>query len=90
VGDKTFKQKSLERVNGIRESAGAVVMATHQPAEIRESCNYAMWLKDGRVMLFGDPEEVIEEYESADGSRRDTVERRTKQHGTHERRRNQR
>ena len=49
-----------------------------------------MWLKDGRVMLFGDPEEVIEEYESADGSRRDTVERRTKQHGTHERRRNQR
>lgn len=90
VGDKTFKQKSLERVNGIRESAGAVVMATHQPAEIRKSCNYAMWLKDGRVMLFGDPEEVIEEYESADGSRRDTVERRTKQHGTHERRRNQR
>ena len=48
VGDKTFKQKSLERVNGIRESAGAVVMATHQPAEIRESCNYAMWLKDGQ------------------------------------------
>lgn len=76
VGDKSFKKKSLARINEIRASAGVVVMATHQPNEIRESCSHAMWLKDGLEMRFGEPEEVIEEYESAGGSRRNTVERR--------------
>lgn len=35
-----------------------------------------MRLKDGIEMRFGDPEEVIEEYEAAGGSQRNTLKRR--------------
>ena len=64
VGDKEFKKASLDRLNEVRAGAGVVVLATHSMHEVRRTCNKALWLHEGSQVRFGDPEEVIEAYES--------------------------
>jgi teichoic acid transport system ATP-binding protein len=62
VGDQAFRQRSAERVKEVRESAGAVVLVSHNLGEIRASCNRAMWLHHGEMRAMGSPDEVIDEY----------------------------
>jgi teichoic acid transport system ATP-binding protein len=65
VGDRDFRARSLERVNEIRDAAGAVVLVTHNLGEIRQTCSRAIWLEEGQIVADGDAEDVIEMYESA-------------------------
>lgn len=62
VGDQAFRKRSAQRVQEVRETAGAVVLVSHNLAEIRSSCNRVMWLQQGVVRAFGDPEVVIDQY----------------------------
>ena len=62
VGDKSFRAKSLARVNEIREQAGTVIMVTHNMGEIRETCSRAIWLADGEIVADGDVEAVLQAY----------------------------
>jgi teichoic acid transport system ATP-binding protein len=62
VGDRDFKQRSLARINEIREAAGTVVMVTHNLSEIQQTCSRALWLADGELRADGDVESVISEY----------------------------
>lgn len=64
VGDSRFVEKSLARLRTIRDSAGVVMLATHSLNEIRSTCNKALWLHEGQLQDFGDPDEVIASYES--------------------------
>ena len=65
VGDRDFRARSLERVDQIRESAGAVVLVTHNLGEIRQTCSRALWLDEGQIVEDGDAEDVIARYEAA-------------------------
>lgn len=62
VGDKTFRARSLRRVNTIRRQAGTVVLATHNLAEIEETCNITLWLDQGQVVAIGHTEDVLSAY----------------------------
>jgi len=64
VGDKEFRVRSLERINEIRAQAGTVIMVTHNVAEIRATCNRAIWLSDGELVADGSVEDVLEAYEA--------------------------
>lgn len=66
VGDRAFREKSLARVNEIRDRAGTVVMVTHNLAEIRQSCDRAVWLEQGVLKAEGTAEDVIAAYEGAE------------------------
>ncbi|MDC1302273.1 ATP-binding cassette domain-containing protein [bacterium] len=63
VGDKDFRERSLQRVNEIRDAAGTVIMVTHNLGEIRSTCTRAMWLDAGRLVASGDTKEVLRDYE---------------------------
>ena len=63
VGDKEFREKSLQRVRGIREAAGTVIMVTHNFSEIRETCLRAVLLDEGVMLASGNVEDVINLYE---------------------------
>ena len=65
VGDADFRDRSLRRVNEIRESANTVVMVTHNLAEVRRTCTRAMWVEDGYLVADGDVEAVIASYVEA-------------------------
>jgi teichoic acid transport system ATP-binding protein len=66
VGDRDFKEKSRERIEELRQTAGTVFLVTHSMEAIRQSCTRVLWLKDGMLEMDGDPEEVIAAYEGTD------------------------
>lgn len=68
VGDERFKKRSMQRVREIREQAGAVVLVSHNSAEIKSSCNRAIWLDQGIVRADGEAEAVVDEYLAAQKS----------------------
>jgi teichoic acid transport system ATP-binding protein len=65
VGDRDFRQRSLERIVEIRENASTVVMVTHNLNEIRQTCDRAVWLDHGRLRADGEVEDVLGLYEAA-------------------------
>lgn len=65
VGDKDFRAKSLARIREIQQSAGTVVMVTHNLNEIRETCNRCVWLDQGVVRADGLVNDVLDSYESS-------------------------
>jgi teichoic acid transport system ATP-binding protein len=65
VGDREFRQKSSKRIEELRQTAGTVFLVTHSMGTIRESCTRVIWLKNGKIEMDGDPEEVIAAYEGS-------------------------
>ena len=43
-----------------------VVMVTHNLGEVRSTCSRAIWLNQGRILLDGEPDDVIAAYENGD------------------------
>jgi ABC-2 type transport system ATP-binding protein len=60
TGDANFRAKSKARVIELVKSAKGVVLVTHDMEWVREYCNRAMLLEKGRVVLEGDPDQVVE------------------------------
>lgn len=62
VGDQEFQEKCFETLAEIREQGKTIVFVGHDLGVIREYCDRAMLLLDGRVEAIGAPSEVIERY----------------------------
>jgi ABC-type polysaccharide/polyol phosphate transport system ATPase subunit len=59
TGDAAFRAKSKARVIEIVRAAKAVVLVTHDMSWVTEYCNRALLIEKGRVVLEGDPSEVV-------------------------------
>jgi len=59
TGDATFRDKSKARVFELVRGAKAVVLVTHDMNWVREYCNRAILIEEGRVVLEGEPDEVV-------------------------------
>jgi ABC-type polysaccharide/polyol phosphate transport system ATPase subunit len=59
TGDAAFRAKSKARVIEIVRAAKAVVLVTHDMSWVTEYCNRALLIEKGRVVLEGDPAEVV-------------------------------
>ena len=70
TGDATFRAKSKARVLQLVGDAKAVVLVTHDMAWVKEYCNRAILIEEGRVIIEGEPDEVVETH------RRNTEETR--------------
>lgn len=66
VGDKRFRRKSLARVRDLQQNASTVIMVTHNLGEIRNTCDRAIWLQDGQIVMEGEAGSVVDAYEAAD------------------------
>ena len=62
VGDAAFRQKSQVLMQEMLSQARTIVVATHDPAFVRQSCHHVLWLEKGRVAAFGAPTEVLPHY----------------------------
>ncbi|MFJ8694109.1 ABC transporter ATP-binding protein [Streptomyces roseolilacinus] len=63
TGDAAFRQRSQERINELRAEAGTVFLVSHSNSTIRETCDRAIWLESGRVLMDGPSDEVVTAYE---------------------------
>lgn len=66
VGDRDFKEKSNRKIAELRGSAGVVFLVSHGMQSIRKNCGRVLWLHDGKLMMDGAPDEVIEAYTKSD------------------------
>jgi teichoic acid transport system ATP-binding protein len=64
VGDRAFRERSIARINEIRENANTIILVSHNSNEIRETCDRAVWLNQGVIEREGDVESVLDEYEA--------------------------
>jgi ABC-2 type transport system ATP-binding protein len=60
TGDATFRAKSKARVLQLVDDAKAVVLVTHDMNWVKEYCNRALLIENGRVVIEGQPDEVVE------------------------------
>lgn len=60
TGDAAFRAKSKGRVLELVRDAKAVVLVTHDMSWVKEYCNRAILIEAGRVVIEGDPDEVVE------------------------------
>lgn len=65
VGDARFRARSEERIAEIRDRAGTVFLVSHSMRSIRDACTRVLWLDRGRLVMDGDPEDVVAAYEQS-------------------------
>jgi lipopolysaccharide transport system ATP-binding protein len=62
VGDGAFQAKCLDRIARLKTNGCAVVLISHNVEQIQQLCDQALWLKQGQVEAYGDPEVVAGRY----------------------------
>ena len=63
VGDQRFQKKCIERIEAFRRNGCTILFCSHSPYHVRQLCDVALWLDQGRVMELGPTEPVIGAYE---------------------------
>ncbi len=59
TGDQVFRAKSRARVGELVKQAKGIVLVTHDMTWVTEYCNRAILLEKGRIVLEGEPPEVV-------------------------------
>ena len=59
TGDAEFREKSKARVIELVKAAKGIVLVTHDMVWVEEYCNRAILLEKGRVVVEGNPSEVV-------------------------------
>jgi lipopolysaccharide transport system ATP-binding protein len=62
VGDLAFQSKCLNRIQAMKAQGCAIVLVSHDVGQIQRLCDRALWLKQGRVMAYGEPATVAAQY----------------------------
>jgi lipopolysaccharide transport system ATP-binding protein len=62
VGDASFQQRCLGRLNSIAGNERTVLFVSHNLSAVSNLCTRALWLDGGGMVLDGDPREVVARY----------------------------
>jgi ABC-2 type transport system ATP-binding protein len=62
VGDANFQTKCLEEFEKYRKMGKTVILVTHDIETVKKYCDRAMLLRNGKIQIIGNPEEVGNEY----------------------------
>lgn len=63
VGDMTFANKCMDRMNEIREQGKTIFFVSHAIGQIKSFCTKAIWLEYGVMKAYGEVDEVAPMYE---------------------------
>ena len=63
VGDATFQQKCIARIDDFRRRGKTIVFVSHSAASIRMICQRAILIHDGRIVQDGPADQVLVRYE---------------------------
>jgi teichoic acid transport system ATP-binding protein len=63
VGDQTFTNKSLDKMNEFKERGKTIFFVSHNLGQIKSFCEKVAWIEGGILKKFGSTDEVMKEYE---------------------------
>ena len=62
AGDAAFLDKANKRLKAMVNTAKIMVLVTHNMQSAIDMCNRCIWMERGRILMSGDPEEVVTAY----------------------------
>jgi len=75
VGDIKFRKKSADKIRSLITSGITVLLVSHSVNQIRDLCNKAIWIDEGRVKMMGEVNEVCDAYvKAASNATKDQLE----------------
>jgi ABC-2 type transport system ATP-binding protein/lipopolysaccharide transport system ATP-binding protein len=67
TGDAAFQGKAKKRLAEFSDRAAIIVLASHAQAFLKQVCNKAVLMRQGRIVLFDETEKVLQAYRKAAG-----------------------
>ena len=65
VGDIRFRKKSADKIRSLINSGITVLLVSHSVAQIRDLCNKAIWIDEGKLKMYGEVNKVCDAYVQA-------------------------
>ena len=62
VGDQHFQDKCFAKLNELKNSGKTIVIVSHSLGSIKDLCDRAVWIYEGKVREDGNTADVIENY----------------------------
>ena len=63
VGDQHFQDKCFAKLHELKENENkTIVIVSHDLKQVKKLCDRAIWIKEGKVEMDGNPKEVIDKY----------------------------
>ena len=62
VGDATFHKKSTDRLRSLMDTGTTVLLVSHSIPQIREICDKAIWIDNGKIKEIGEVNKVCDHY----------------------------
>ena len=63
VGDQHFQDKCFAKLHELKENENkTIVIVSHDLKKVKDLCDRAVWIKQGKVEMDGSPKEVIDKY----------------------------
>lgn len=63
TGDAEFRRRSEKRIMELRQDAGTVFLVSHSLRVVRKTCDRAIWLEKGEVLMDGEANAVVDAYD---------------------------
>ena len=64
VGDLNFQKKCLDVMLDFKKRGKSIVLVSHNPSDVAQLCDRAMFLKDGSIDIIGKPPQVLDSYQN--------------------------
>lgn len=62
VGDINFQKKSADKIRSLMDEGTTVILVSHSIAQIRELCDKAIWIDNGKIKKIGEVNKVCDKY----------------------------
>lgn len=62
VGDFRFQQKCEARIRNMMDQGTTILFVSHSIEQVKSLCNKIVWLEKGHLKMFGDAEEICDQY----------------------------
>jgi ABC-2 type transport system ATP-binding protein len=62
VGDAAFQQKCNDYFKSLHDKKQTVILVTHSMDNVREFCDRAILIEQGKIIMDGNPNEVADAY----------------------------
>lgn len=63
VGDAAFQRKCFQRIESYRSAGTTLLFVSHDIETVKTLCDRALFIKEGRLALWGEAKQVCDEYE---------------------------
>jgi len=63
VGDYEFQKKCMDRIEEFKKAGKTIVFVSHSGDQVKQLCDLAVWLENGKLIRYGSAASVVDEYE---------------------------